>query len=471
MAVWWISRDLRLHDNPALAAAAAHGVVLPVFVLDPHLSAQLRTPRGRFLLNSLRKLDERLRGQGSRLVVRSGDPAEVIPALARQTGAVAVYAQEDYSAYARARDRRLAERAPLILLPGVTVHPPGSVVNREGMPYQVFGRYRETWLRLPRARPWAAAPSFSTPEIPSEPLPHAPCPADFPPGEEEVLARLRAFVEGPQAPVYRYAEDRHRIDLPATSRLSPYLRFGLVSPRAVLAAADTAAREAPDPEARRSAELWRDQLVWREYFVSLLASEPGLRTTPLRARFAHFAWRDDQASLRAWEEGRTGFPVVDAAMRQLRETGWIHNRARLVAASFLSRLLLVDWRWGERVFFDLLVDGDPALNAGNWQWTAGVGSDAAPYVRLFNPVRQGQRFDPQGDYVKRWIPELRRVPPPYVHAPWTLPRDDQIAYRCRVGRAYPAPVVDLASARERALRAFGSGLHKPLRPPMGRVRS
>jgi deoxyribodipyrimidine photo-lyase len=261
------------------------------------------------------------------------------------------------------------------------------------------------------------------------------------------------------------------MDLPATSGLSPYLRFGLVSPWAVLAAADTAAREAPHPEARRSAEIWRDQLVWREYFVSLLASAPRLRTLPLRVRFVRFAWREDEAGLRAWEEGRTGFPVVDAAMRQLRETGWIHNRARLVAASFLSRLLLVDWRWGEQVFFHLLVDGDPALNAGNWQWTAGVGSDAAPYVPLFNPVRQGQRFDPHGEYVKRWVPELRRVPPPYVHAPWTLPRDDQIAYRCRVGRDYPAPLVDLGSARERAVRAFGGGLHKPLRPPTGRVRS
>mgnify|MGYP000421616398 CR=1 FL=1 len=471
MAVWWIRRDLRLHDNPALAAAAGHGVVLPVFVLDPHLSASLRTPRGKFLLNSLRKLDERLRGQGSRLLVRSGDPAEVIPALARQTGAVAVYAQEDYSAYARARDRRVAERAPLVLLPGVTVHPPGSVANREGRPYQVFSRYRETWLRLPRARPWAGASSFSTPEAPSEPLPQVPCPADFPPGEEEALVRLRAFVEGAEAPVYRYAEGRNRLDFPSTSRLSPYLRFGVISARVVVAAAHAAARQAPGPQARRGAELWRDQLIWREYFVTLLASEPDLRTTPLRARFADFAWREDEADFRAWEEGRTGFPVVDAAMRQLRETGWMHNRARLVAASFLSRLLLVDWRRGEQVFFDLLVDGDPALNAGNWQWTAGVGTDTAPYIRLFNPVRQGQRFDPHGDYVKRWIPELRRVPAPYVHAPWTLPRDDQIAYRCRVGRDYPAPLVDLGSARERAVRAFGGGLHKPLRPPTGRVRS
>lgn len=449
-ALWWVRRDLRLHDNPALSAALHHPQVVPVFVLQPRLRSASRR-RFEFLISSLHALDRSLRERGSRLVVRSGDPAEVLPRLVQEIGACAVYAQADVSPLGRQLERQVAARTPLRLVGWPTVHAPDEVRTGDGRPYTVYGAFRRRILHLPVRELLPTPARLPAHSAPGDPLPEGW--SSFATGEEAVLARLHSFLEGP---IYRYHQERHRLDRAATSRLSPYLRLGVLSPVSAYHAALQAARQAPGAVARKGAEAWRDELLWREFFAHLLYHFPHTRRVPLRPESRRILWDNDERLFRAWCEGRTGYPLVDAAMRELAETGWMHNRARMVAASFLVKNLLVDWRWGERHFMEHLVDGDPASNGGNWQWVAGVGTDAAPYFRVFNPTLQGQRFDPDGAYVRRWLPELARVPAPYVHAPWTLPRDDQIAYGCRVGRDYPAPVVDFATSRRRSLERYAA---------------
>ncbi len=465
-AIWWIRRDLRLDDNQALAAAmraASH--VVPVFVLDPALlgSPWAGTARTGFLFDGLRALDADLRARGSGLVVRAGEPAAALRALAGEIGAHGVFAEADHSPYARARDARVAAALPLSLAPGVTVHAPGAVVKADGTPYVVFTPFRRAWLALPPPRPGdllAAPARIETPAgIATLPLPDGAGDAaagPFVAGEGAARRRLSAFADGAGAPIHGYAEARDRPDIDGTSGLSPYLRFGMVSARRAVVAARAAAAAAPTAAGRRSAETWLSELVWREFFVHILHHFPHVRRESFRADLRNVAWIDDPDALAAWQAGRTGYPFVDAAMRQLAATGWMHNRARMVVASFLVKDLLVDWRAGERHFMRLLVDGDPAANNGGWQWAAGTGTDAAPYFRVFNPVAQGLAHDPQGDYVRRWVPELAGVPEAFVHAPWRMSDAAQRAAGCVVGRHYPAPIVDHAAARARALAAYGA---------------
>ncbi len=463
-ALWWIRRDLRLTDNQALTAAmAGAGVVIPVFVLDPTLlnSPYSGDKRLSFLLSGLRQLDADLRTRGSRLIVRRGEPAAELAALARESGATALFAEEDHSPYARRRDARVAEALPLHLSGGVTVHPPPAVLKADGTPYTVFTPYSRAWKArpLPSARDvlptpprLPAVPPLSSEPIPAEPaLPSA---VPFPPGEAQAQRRLAAFVDGDEPGVYRYARDRDRLDRDGTSRLSPYLRFGMVSARQVVVSALSAGDAAEDEAARKGPETWLNELIWREFYGAILHHFPEVRQQSFRANLRDIAWANDEADFAAWCEGRTGYPVVDAAMRQLVHSGWMHNRARMIVASFLVKDLLIDWRWGERFFMQHLVDGDPAANNGGWQWSAGTGTDAAPYFRIFNPVLQGKKYDPAGAYVRRWLPELARVPDRYLHAPWEMPDEVQRQAGCVVGRDYAAPIVVHAWARDRALAAF-----------------
>jgi deoxyribodipyrimidine photo-lyase len=244
------------------------------------------------------------------------------------------------------------------------------------------------------------------------------------------------------------------LDLPGTSGLSPYLRFGMVSAWQVHVAALAAIDAAPNDQARKGAETWLNELIWREFYIAILYHFPRVRRNSFRAGYDRIQWANDRGAFMAWCEGRTGYPVVDAAMRQLAQTGWMHNRARMIVASFLVKDLLIDWRWGERWFMQRLVDGDPAANNGGWQWTAGTGTDAAPYFRIFNPVSQGQKYDPRGAYVRRWLPEMVRVPDQFIHQPWTMAWEDQKSAGCYIGHEYPAPIVDHAWARQRTLAAF-----------------
>ena len=463
-AVWWARRDLRLTDNQALAAALAHAEsVIPVFVLDPVLlsASDAGKKRVAFLFGGLRTLDAKLRARGSRLIVRRGDPADELAALLAESGADAVFAEDDVWPYAQRRDARVADALPLHLVGGLTVHPAGAILKADGEPYRVFTPFSRRWKDLPIPAESAILPApgpVSTPPgIFSLPIPEEPAlPSSvlFPPGEAQARRRLAAFANGEDKPIYRYADMRNRMDVDGTSRLSPYLRFGMISARQAVATARMALKSAPDPGAQKGAETWLNELIWREFYQAILYHFPGVLDRSFRADLRDIRWKNDETAFAAWREGRTGYPVVDAAMRQLAQTGWMHNRARMVVASFLVKDLLIDWRWGERHFMLHLVDGDPAANNGGWQWTAGTGTDAAPYFRIFNPVLQGKKHDPDGSYVRRWVPELSSVPDRFIHEPWKMPDDVQEKCGCTIGREYPAPIVDHAWARERTLAAY-----------------
>jgi deoxyribodipyrimidine photo-lyase len=462
-ALWWLRRDLRLTDNQALAAALAHADrVVPVFVLDPALldSPYVGPKRVAFLLGGLRQLDEDLRARGSRLIVRHGDPRDELTALLAEGSAEAIFTEEDLTPYARQRDSRVAERLLLHLVGGRIVHPPGTVLKADGTPYTVFAPFSQRWKTLPlQASTVLPAPDRlpAPPEVGSLPIPDEPAlppTVPFQPGEAEAQRRLRAFVDGDAPPIYQYAEARDRLDVEGTSRLSPYLHLGMVSARQAVVAALDAIAAAPDAEASKGAETWLNELVWREFYVHILYHFPDVLQQSFRSNLRVVPWENDEESFVAWCEGRTGYPVVDAGMRQLVQTGWMHNRARMIVASFLVKGLLIDWRWGERYFMQQLVDGDSASNNGGWQWTAGTGTDAAPYFRIFNPVLQGKKHDPQGTYIRRWVPELARVPDRFIQQPWKMPPDVQQQTGCVIGQDYPAPIVDHAWARERTLAAY-----------------
>ncbi|MCA9939829.1 MAG: deoxyribodipyrimidine photo-lyase [Anaerolineales bacterium] len=459
--IWWIRRDLRLHDNEALTAAMTAGApVVPLFILDPALlqSAYVGEKRLTYLFASLRQLDADLRRRGSRLILRQGPPMAVLRQILAETGATAIRAQADVSPYARRRDTAVSAALPLHLHGGFVVRPPGSVMTQADAPYTVFTPFSKTWRSLPGPDADRLLPTPM--RIPTPPyLSGLPVPADpapptnplFPPGEAEARRRLASFVAGD---LRAYDRRRHDLDTTGTSRLSPYLRFGQLSPRLAVVTAVAAMEQAPDVAARKGAETWLSELIWREFYAHVLYHFPHARRRSFRPQYDNIAWNEDAATFAAWCAGETGYPVVDAAMRQLAETGWMHNRARMITASFLVKDLLIDWRKGEQWFMRHLLDGDPAANNGGWQWSAGTGTDAAPYFRIFNPTTQGQKFDPRGDFVRRWLPELALVPDRYIHTPWEMPPALQQATHCRIGREYPAPIVDHQLARQRTLAAF-----------------
>jgi deoxyribodipyrimidine photo-lyase len=474
-AIWWARRDLRLSDNQALSAALAQAEqVVPVFVLDPTLLAKnaaasdsAAEKRVAFLLSGLRALEESLHARGSTLVVRRGDPRDELATLLIETGAEAIYAEADVRPYGAQRDALVAKTLPLHLTGGLTIHPPDAVLKADGTPYVVFTPYSRKWkalppptLRdiLPAPERIGTPPDIASVPIPAEPAllpgPVLPLGGPFLPGEAEAQSRLDAFLTSDAPPVYRYAEARDRMDLDGTSRLSPYLRFGMLSARQAAATARLALELAPSDTARQGVETWLNELIWREFYQAILHHFPHVLERSFRPNLQAIPWDNDRAAFTAWCEGRTGYPAVDAAMRQLTHSGWMHNRARMVVASFLVKDLLIDWRWGERFFMQHLVDGDPAANNGGWQWTAGTGTDAAPYFRVFNPVTQGKKHDPQGDYVRRWVPELADVPNRFIHEPWKMPPDVQQSTGCVIGQDYPSPIVDHAWARERTLAAY-----------------
>ncbi len=460
-AIWWLRRDLRLTDNQALHAALARAErVVPVFVLDPTLMTSPYTGPKRlaFMLDGLRALDDDLRARGNRLVVRAGVPQAALSHLMAETGAEAVFAETDVSPYARGRDAEVAAQLPLHLTEGLTVFPQGAVHKRDGGPYQVYTPYRRTWKRLPMPSAAEILPppttipgvdSVTSLSIPDKPT--LPDTVPFKAGEAEAARRLRAFRHDVIA---HYAEARDRVDVDGTSRLSPYLRFGMLSARQAVVAALEARAAAETASSREGAETWLNELVWREFYLAILDHFPHVRRESFRENLRNLRWRNDETEFTAWCEGRTGYPIVDAAMQQLHTTGWMHNRARMIVASFLTKDLLIDWQWGERHFMQHLIDGDPAANNGGWQWSAGTGTDAAPYFRIFNPTRQSEKFDPQGAYIRRWIPALAEVPDAYIHAPWNMEGETQQAAGCILGRDYPWPIVNHKQARARTLAVY-----------------
>jgi deoxyribodipyrimidine photo-lyase len=457
-SILWFRRDLRVHDHPALVAAvAASDVVIPVFVFDDALLGGRWPSSNRvwFMRESVVALSGALAARGSGLRALRGRPVDVLAELAREVGADRLYLTRDAAPFGRRRDREVAERLAAIGVtthaePGLYVHEPDQVSTVDGRPFSVFGAFHRAWgARAPR--PIVEAPD----RIPGPPggrrpdpvPPMAPPTADpalMPaPGEAAARARLAGWLD--QDLVDGYATDRNRLDLDRTSRLSQDLRFGLLSPVEVLER--TAGRG--DGSARYAAEL-----AWREFYAHIAWHHPHVVREPFRSSLATLPFRSDPEAFEAWRTGRTGYPVVDAAMRQLRGSGFVHNRARMIAASFLVKHLLIDYRLGEAEFMRHLTDGDVASNNGGWQWVAGVGTDPQPWFRVFNPTLQGRRFDPSGDYVRRWVPELRGIAGDAVHEPWMLDEDARRAAGLRIGVDYPVPIVDHAGARERALAAF-----------------
>jgi deoxyribodipyrimidine photo-lyase len=460
-ALVWFRRDLRVHDHPALTAALADRErVVPVFCLDDRLlhGRHASGPRTRFLLECLADLRSALRDRGGDLVIRHGPPERELVALAAETGADAVHVTADVSPFARRRGERT--RAALGEA-GVAIHAHaglgviedvGAPRTQAGRPYSVFSPYHRAWQGearravLPAPRELPALPSsLAVGRIPSLQALHLEQDvADPPPGGEACgRARLERFLANDVAV---YDDNHDALGADRTSRLSPYLHFGCVSAR--------------DVEARlgrgKGAAAFRRQLCWRDFHHHVLLHFPGNATAEFQERYRDtIAWSDDDGHFDAWCRGRTGFPLVDAGMRQLTREGWMHNRARLVVGSFLTKDLGIDWRRGERWFMRLLVDGDEANNNGNWQWIASVGTDPQPaFRRIYNPARHMERFDPDGRYVRRYVPELAEVPDGYLREPWTMPPELQREVGCVIGTDYPAPIVDHLAARREALERY-----------------
>jgi deoxyribodipyrimidine photo-lyase len=456
MNIWWIRRDLRLSDNPTLTAAMEAGTsVVPVFILDPRLLAKPAVKRQAFLFNGLWALAQDLEALGSGLIVRQGDPAIELPRLAAEINSGKVFAEADISPYARRRDTMVAKVVDLQLGDGLGIHPADAVVRPDGKPYTVFTPYSRAWKALPYTDGTLPRPKWlpHIPNLRSDPLPDLPEPDGFPPGEREAQRRLELFLDGP---IYCYGTDRDRMDLEGTSSLSLYLRFGMLSARQALAGARGASDRAPDSQAAAGCQAWINELIWREFYQSILFHFPFVSNRSFQTRYRNLEWRTAPEELQAWQEGRSGYPIVDAGMRQLAETGWMHNRARMITASFLVKHLLINWREGEKWFMRQLIDGDLAANNGGWQWTAGTGTDSAPYFRIFNPTFQAKKFDPEGEYIRRWVPELASVTRKHIHAPWQMPRAEQQASNVEIGKDYPFPIVEHDFARRRALEFYRS---------------
>jgi deoxyribodipyrimidine photo-lyase len=450
VAIWWIRRDVRLTDNFALQAARKTGYpVVPVFIRDSRLMANSVNRRQRFLVNALKDLRAQLRQEGSDLLVRSGEPSDVLSTLVREMSAVGVYAEKDFSPFAKNRDEKVSRKVPLTLTGGLTIHPPDAVLKPDGAPYTIFTPYNRKWLSLPAPFLPTSAPGDFLPsnQFPGAELLPAMDPVEgFAATREEAESRLILFLS---LKIDEYASQRDRMDLNGTSGLSPYIRFGLLSPARLAAVIHQGDGTLPDGQ-----RTWLTELIWRDFYQSILHHFPFVKHKAFQSKFRRIPWRNAPDDLQAWKDGLTGYPVVDAAMRQLKSTGWMHNRARMITASFLTKDLLINWQDGERWFMDQLVDGDTASNNGGWQWAAGTGTDAAPYFRIFNPVLQGKRFDPHGVYIRRWVPELRNLPDQYIHEPWAVPPLEQVSFGLVIGRDYPLPIVEHNLVRERTLAAY-----------------
>lgn len=452
--VWFRGKDLRLADHRPLRDAVASGEVLPVFVLDPYFfapaQAQTLPHRMQFLLESLEKLVANIAQLGSRLLLVEGRSVEVIPRLAEQWKVDRVVAHRWTEPLGRERDRRVAtalERAgiQIHLYEGETLAPPGSILNQNGAMFGVFTPFSRAFQRDGMIGTPCPAPT-SIPPIPLDvKLSEAVLPSlkslGIQPnarlqsgGEKAGRARMNAFLD---LHLSDYSEARNRMDLDGSSRLSADLKFGTVSIRALW--------HAISERETSGTRTYLNELVWREFAYHLLWHRPELLGKPFRKDFEGFPWREDGPEWEAWQSGRTGYPVVDAAARQLLATGFVHNRARMITASFLTKHLLQSYRRGEAHFMKWLTDGDWAANNAGWQWSAGCGCDAQPWFRIFNPVLQGEKFDPHGDYVRAWIPELSALDDKWIHAPWEAPES------LRRTMDYPDPIVDHAAARERFL--------------------
>ena len=444
-SVMWFRRDLRLADNPALLAACAAGEVVPLFVLDPVLWSRSGDARRAYLAGSLAALG---RSTGGALVVRSGDPTQVVPAVAAAVGARTVHCAADFNPYGTRRDRAVEEA---LAAAGVRLErlgspyavAPGTVRKADGSPFRVYSPFQRAWVDqgwndpapAPSGHTWAEVPREDGDGVPPvEPADDVRLPRE--PGEDNALAAWAAFRD---ERLEHYADDRNLPGKDGSSRMSPYLRWGEIHPRTILA--DLPGEESQQKWGKASSSVYRREIAWRDFYADVLFRRPDSVVHELQPGMAALHYDEPGERFEAWKQGRTGYPIVDAGMRQMIHHGWMHNRVRMIVASFLVKDLHLHWRLGCRYFMERLADGDLASNWHGWQWVAGVGTDPAPYYRVFNPTTQSERFDPDGDYIRRHVPELADVPGGRIHeAPGV--------------RGYPEPIVDHARERVEALARF-----------------
>jgi len=461
-AIMWFRRDLRTHDLPALAEAAAASSILPCFIFDDRLLTAGRFPsavRTEFMLGCLVELRDSLRRLGADLVVRRGRPEEILPRLATEITAGSVHWTADVSPWAKRRDTAVGAA---LAKAGVSAHPhpgsyivddPGAIRSGKDRPYTVYSPFAKAWREIERREPENPPERLSLagrvdpgqlPSLPDLGFDQLPEPTGFEPGESAAREAARQFRN---QGLTEYGDTRNS---PAggSSRFSPYLRWGCLSPLELERKLGTRAGE--------GARVFRSELAWREFYAAVIDNFPEVTHQEFQERYrGTLNWQSDTDLLQAWKSGRTGYPLVDAGMRELLRDGWMHNRVRMVVASFLTKDLHLDWREGERWFMERLIDGDLASNNGGWQWVASVGTDPAPYFqRMFNPMTQQERFDPEGIYVRRWLPELSGVPDEHLVRPWLMADEEQRQAGCRIGIEYPEPVVDHAEERRFAVERY-----------------
>ncbi len=435
----WFRRDLRVSDNVALSAAAQRAeTVIPLFIFEDafRTGPDVGAARLAFLLQSVESLRKNLAELGHTLVIRCGKSEEILPALAKEVGAQAVFANKRYEPYTQRRDERITQALLKIgvgfeLFKDAVMWEETEILTQAGKPYTVFTPYSKAWKAKAVPKPVGKIGNRQSAigNYPSDPLPPTPDAAGYPltqqippGGERAALALLRKFMAGP---VYEYGTSRNFPALDGGSNLSPYLRAGTIGIRTILAelklARAKAESEPRKAERQASCDIFLNELIWREFYAQVLHNFPHVTKGAFRPEYDQLQWSDNQGHFAAWCEGRTGYPIVDAAMRCLNATGTMHNRLRMVVAMFLTKDLLIHWQWGERYFMKQLVDGDMAANNGGWQWSAGTGTDAAPYFRIFNPVSQAEKFDAGGTFVRRWLPELKDFPDDVIQQPWENP--------------------------------------------------
>jgi deoxyribodipyrimidine photo-lyase len=469
--IMWFRQDLRLEDNPALMAAAAAGPLVALYILDETRGVRPWGGASRWWLSqSLVAFEKELRRKAIPLIFRRGSAAKILGEVIAETRAKSVHWNRSYEPYAIKRDKAIKTELGRRGIEATShnaalLFEPWTVKTQAGEPFKVFTPFWRSLQILPEPPRPVPAPrklekAYKQPRsdrladwalTPTNPDWASGFGATWRPGEASARLRLEEFLAGHLA---HYHEKRDRPDLSATARLSPHLHWGEIGPRQIWHAVKALQIASGDLVPARAADSFLRELGWREFSHHLLFHWPKLPGEPWKREFRRFPWRDDRAGLAAWQQGRTGYPIIDAGLRELGATGWIHNRVRMIAASFLVKHLLIRWQDGEAWFWDRLVDADLAQNAASWQWVAGSGAEASPYFRIFNPVLQGEKFDPDGAYVRRWVPALKDVPVEFLHKPWTAPPTLLAAAGVVLGRDYPEPIVDHAAARARALAAF-----------------
>lgn len=479
----WFRRDLRLADNKALAEASASGQkVVCIYIINPKTigSDKVGDFRLHFFYSSLLELKNNLEARGSKLLIFQGEQLDILKRLVEQNPDIEeLHFNEDYDYYGRLRDRKVAkalgDKVKIKVYDDQVIFAKKTVTKADGHPYTVFTPYKKAWLvTLNTVGREVAFKNFKVDvkalatetditqlkidfkeieleRVLAKILP--PSEIVQSPGEKSGIERVREFIS-PDGGITRYKQDRDFPSIDGTARISAHLKLGTISIRNILREAYELLDQTASASQRESIQTWISELIWREFYKMILVNFEEVNFKSFQPRYRQINWQNNAPHFSAWKEGKTGYPFVDAGMRQLKATGWMHNRLRMVVAMFLTKDLLINWQEGEKYFMQMLIDGDAAANNGGWQWSAGTGTDAAPYFRIFNPITQGLKFDPNGDYIRKWIPELANLPAKTIHEPWKLEQSELAYFGVTLGETYPHKIVEHSTQREKALEIY-----------------